>query len=164
MLLYTVHCSWSKCCCHAQISRMADTLQRLLKSGSGVQWKQEMKLGVLTKHVQGFLKVSSEMLCFLNSEMLLKVFVPPVFLLPSRLSKETLLRSSGAATPTVKGLLAMGSPPNFTTIVISPCRYTTPQIQHFNSYSITEVCGQTTGGDSPAMMTLNLLNTCCNRT
>ena len=46
------------------------------------------------------------------------------FLLPSRLSRLTLLRSSGAATPTVNGLFAMGSPPNFTTIVISPCRHT----------------------------------------
>lgn len=61
------------------------------------------------------------------------------FLLPSRLSKVTLLRSSGAATPTVKGLLAMGSPPNFTTIVISPCRRThhadptRQQLLHFKS-------------------------------
>lgn len=61
------------------------------------------------------------------------------FLLPSRLSKVTLLRSSGAATPTVKGLLAMGSPPNFTIIVISPCRRTHradptfQQLLHFKS-------------------------------
>lgn len=43
---------------------------------------------------------------------------------PSRLSTLTLSRSSGAATPTVKGLLAMGSPPNVTTIVSSPCKHT----------------------------------------
>jgi len=58
------------------------------------------------------------------------------FLLPFRLSTATLLRSRGAATPTVKGLLAIGSPPNFTTMVISPCR-------HRNLY-----CVQTTGPEA----------------